>query len=141
MRTTTRAMSAAALLTVLGLLLAGVQAEPKPPATGGIGVAVLNAYWATDASFWTRIMLKNNGLKPVGVPDKAFVIKDDRGAEYEFTEPSPNFALAGVRLNPGEEKLAVIACEVGPEGKARKYTLHFGDTKIPLKIDKRGKKP
>ncbi len=142
MRTIFRATPAAALLTVLGLLLVGVQAQPKPaPAIGGIGVAVINSYWATETGFWTRIMLKNGGTKPATVSRQPFTIKDDRGAEYEFTEPSENFALAGVRLNPGQEHLAVIACEVGPEGKARKFTLHFGTTKIPLKIDKPGKKP
>lgn len=134
-----RTIPPAALLTALGLLLVGVQAEPKPTASGGIGVAVANSYWASDSSFWVRIMLKNNSLKPVTVPEKAFTIKDDRGAEYEFTEPSPNFPL-GVRLNPGQENLAVIACEIGADGKKRKYTLHVGTTKIPLKIDKSGKK-
>jgi len=140
MRTTFRATSAAALLTILCLLLVGVRAEPQAPASGGIGVAVINSYWATETSFWTRIMLKNGGTKPATVPRQPFVIKDDRGAEYEFTEPSENFALAGVRLNPGQEHLAVIACEVGPEGKARTYTLNFGPKAIPLKIDKPGKK-
>lgn len=141
MRAILRTAPAAIILTALGTLLVGVQAEPQPAPAGGIGVAVVNSYWATGSSFWTRLMLKNNGTKPATVPDKAFTIKDDRGAEYEFTEPSENFALAGVRLNPGQEHLAVIACEVGPEGKARKYTLNFDTKKIPLKITKPGVKP
>lgn len=138
-------LAAAGLLSLLSAALilpscGPVASADDPPATGGIKVAVINAYWATDTAFWVRIMLKNDGKVPATVPKDPFTIDGRDGTVYEVTEPTPN-ASANVRLNPKQEHLVVVACEVGSQKDPNGYKLVMGGkSKIPLKVTQPGAK-